>query len=165
VDGSGLRRLTRFQASQGIPAGGVRDVAWSSRDRLAVSLSAGERTLVYTMKPDGSRMRLTARLRGGVAIDWSPDGRRLLTGANGELSIVEVRSGRMHRLPGRGFGAVWSPDGRSIAYLPPVTTDAVVTARADGRRARTRSLVESESGYRPGFDYREYGALAWRPRR
>lgn len=89
---------------------------------------------VFTVRPDGTHERrittnATRKPRGsggdtygGIdGLDWSPDGRSLLVSAHkgeGDTYVyrVDARGGRLRRIC-RGRAAVWSPDGRSIAFL------------------------------------------------
>lgn len=48
---------------------------------------------------------------------FSPDGRRMVVNAYGELAIVDLVSGRITRLGVSGFFPAWSKDGSRIAFL------------------------------------------------
>jgi Tol biopolymer transport system component len=81
---------------------------------------------------------------GDVNLDLSPDGRRLATqrlGADRKLSIWirDLERGVVSRLTGEEFamGPVWSPDGRSIAYvMPEATVPRLMVRPAAGGAAR-----------------------------
>jgi WD40 repeat protein len=68
-----------------------------------------------------SRLRLTVRGRAGFfdSVDWSPEGKRLVTGStDGTASVWDAVSGK-ELLTLRGLGVVhsvaWSPDGKRLA--------------------------------------------------
>ncbi len=69
------------------------------------------------------RSRILPAATSGVVLDWSPDGRYLLTlrpitVALRALAVVDVDSGAGRDLvEGDILGAAWSPDGQWIAYL------------------------------------------------
>jgi Tol biopolymer transport system component len=73
---------------------------------------------LFTIRPDGTGLlRLTNNRLYDEEPRWSPDGRRLLAFANGRLILRSATGRLLRRLPARGFGARWSPDGRLISYL------------------------------------------------
>jgi Tol biopolymer transport system component len=93
-----------------------------------------------TFAPDGSRMAFThsrahgpstirvldlatrksTRLTTGKLPSWSPDGRLLAFWRDRSIHTIDLRSGRVSRIPGSAghlpFKLVWSPDSRSLAY-------------------------------------------------
>lgn len=70
--------------------------------------SSGRRADIYTVSPDGTRLR---KLGSGLAGCWSPDGRKILYADSylGQLWIMNADGSGKRRLP-RGFGA--EPDWR-----------------------------------------------------
>jgi Tol biopolymer transport system component len=76
---------------------------------------------LHLLKPDGKTRQLTRK--GGDQPSWSPGGRVIAFERPGGIGrerksfvyTVGVGGGA-HRIT-RGFGAVWSPDGRQIAFL------------------------------------------------
>ena len=48
---------------------------------------------------------------------FSPDGMRLVLSVQGELVIVDLATGVVHRLGAQGVGPVWSKDGSEIAFV------------------------------------------------
>jgi hypothetical protein len=88
-----------------LPGGGFTDAVWSSSGRLAV------------VKDGMVRVGRTGALRPiGPARDpsWSPDGDRLTFTSGG---WVELRTGTRTTRLVRGSASVFSPDGRSLAYI------------------------------------------------
>jgi Tol biopolymer transport system component len=135
---------------------------------------------------DASSGRLLRRVAKGsvAAFDWSPDGRRLVfattsyRGENGRVSggnlyVVRAAGGPTRLfVRTRGVGAVnpvWSPDGRSIAWVQMRFTAGDVAFRviptlwrrsASGGPARRLAILRSpsvEEGYHSVPD------LAWQP--
>jgi Tol biopolymer transport system component len=67
---------------------------------------------VYVARTDGTGVRPLTR---GSAVDWSPDGRRIVF-ARRDVIYVSAADGTGERRLARGFGPRWSPDGRWIAF-------------------------------------------------
>lgn len=69
---------------------------------------------------------------------FSPDGRFVLTSANGSLLVIDLDGQVVHRISIDGhyaFGAVWSPDGTRIAFsltTPGVYRADIYTSLANG---------------------------------
>jgi Tol biopolymer transport system component len=76
---------------------------------------------VFTLGVDGSARRLTHGKGGHGSPVWSPGGRRLATGAAGNVEVLGARDGRLLRRfegwPGGSSPAAWSPDGRRLAFI------------------------------------------------
>jgi dipeptidyl aminopeptidase/acylaminoacyl peptidase len=105
-----------------------------------------------------------------IRIDFAPDGRNLLVveysccGGVNRIAIVDTQTGKRKRLPARVTGsvsdAVWSPDGRRIAYTVR-STDAyasVYTIRPNGTGRRVAFTVRLP----PTWAFRD--SLDWQPR-
>lgn len=130
ADGTNVRRLSLATLSP-------RDADWSpdgsrivftDNVRAFVGDSSIVRINVYSVRPDGTDLRqLTtddvsnqrSKDRGGR---WSPDGKTILTDANGSLLLVPV-DGSATRLITIASGAIlnpgdgaWSPDGEWIVF-------------------------------------------------
>jgi WD40 repeat protein len=93
------------------------DVAWSSRDVLAVQLDDKN---VHVMAPDAAGDHVIGE---GIRPQWSPDGSTVaFTGNEGNETGVAVAPGaggaiRFLTPPSEhGRSPVWSPDGRTLAY-------------------------------------------------
>ncbi|MGZ4392579.1 MAG: hypothetical protein ACXVRK_10755 [Gaiellaceae bacterium] len=71
------------------------------------------------------------------ALDWTPDGKKLAFGREGDVWVVDVASKRAHRLIVDAGEPRWSPDGNRIAFLREVDGESFVfVARADGSAPR-----------------------------
>src|ERR1043166_2605587 len=82
----------------------------------------------------------------------SPDGRRLAFSAMGRLNLMDLPHGKpvpLHGASVRGFQPVWSPDGRSLAYVTwdAATGGAVWKISADGSGVPVR-LTDDDGSYR-----------------
>lgn len=120
--------------------------SWSPDGRIAFTrTSAGGAPGEGIWVVDGDRRSRRLVAGKALAVDWSPDGARLvyvleiatLTGTN-RVRVVDLRTGRGRTLRARGlrgvaFRAVWAPDGRALAVE---TSSGVFVVPADGGRAR-----------------------------
>lgn len=110
---------------------------------IAIAFSGG---CVRMVAPVGSALRVLGPCTDSAApdaIDWSPDGRELLSGLAGAIWSVRSNGAQTRPVPLRGApGAsapAFAPDGRRFAYT---RAGAIRTARLDGsgdRRLRTGS--------------------------
>jgi dipeptidyl aminopeptidase/acylaminoacyl peptidase len=162
IDGANLRLIARGQSGSAVFSPDGR--------RIAYVAWHGRRQAVETVAVDGTDRR-TLVWRSGVlgdgscCLDFAPDGSRLMLvkptkrrrDAGGRIVIVDAQTGERRRLPLRVTGdvwdAVWSPDGRRIAFVHLDSTQ-VFTIRPDG------------TGKRLAFTARVGGIerLAWQPR-
>ena len=92
-------------------------------------IAFGQGTRLRTVEPDGSALTtLAAGLPGVSAVDWSPDGTRLVvSGSPSGVYVVRSRGGAPDVIVAKkGYegpaAASWSPDGRHIAYFTTPTT-------------------------------------------
>ena len=88
-------------------------------------------------------------IAGGMyAPEWSPDGNHILfsSGKPGALQIfTRNEDGESEELLGTGTGAIWSPDGRYIAFLDKGATDRyqIFLMNADGKNRRKLTQFDS----------------------
>jgi Tol biopolymer transport system component len=140
TDGTGLRRVT--------PMPTVFDSAWSRRGVIAFAhdddpyLAPMPDDGIYTVRPDGSRLRRLVRdsynASAPASPDWSPYGRKLAfsfaDSVDPEIHVADAASGAHRRLTTRGGSEpAWSPDGRFIAFI---RNGDLYVMRSDGSRER-----------------------------
>jgi Tol biopolymer transport system component len=90
--------------------------------RIAFSVDAGGRTLLYAMDSDGTHVRIldsSLALRGNPV--WAPDGQSVVSAAlrNGEPRLMRIFLNGDAPLPlvsEYSIDPVWSPDGRFLVY-------------------------------------------------
>jgi Tol biopolymer transport system component len=136
-----LRGTTRF---------GSGDPSWSRRGSIAFARQRGrfKGYDLYTVRPDGSRLRRVARTRSAARPTWSPDGRRIAfldfvpaSGLNRWRVTVVRTDGSGRRQVGvatTDLALVWSPDGTRLLWQN--APNRIVLGRADGR-GRPRLLT------------------------
>ena len=114
-------------------------------------------THIYVRPTEGGRpVEVTHAVAGGHRWPhWSPDGTRILfvsiLADTQFVDVIPALGGPVRHLVARAgeiMSAVWSPDGKSIAYAPP---RAVVVQRLDGGTPDTLARVE------------EPNSLSWSP--
>lgn len=152
---AGRPRIAYIKVTISTPDGGNRA---SAIETIAAD-GTDPRRLVYYSGP-GNFKKLTFPIR----VDFAPDGARLAVVESrnnvGRIAIVDAQSGDRKRLQARVTGsvgdAVWSPDGRRIAYVN-AYSNRVFTIRPDGTGKRLAFTVRLSS---PGW----IDSLAWQPR-
>jgi TolB protein len=157
IDGANLRLIARGETGSAVFSPDGR--------RIAYVAWHGRRQAVETVAVDGTDRRTLVWSSGACCRDFAPDGSRLMLvkpttrrgDVGGRIVIVDAQTGERARLPLRVTGtvwdAVWSPDGRRIAFVHSDSTQ-VFTIRPDG------------TGKRLAFTARVGGIerLAWQPR-
>jgi Tol biopolymer transport system component len=97
---------------------------------------------IYTVRPDGSRLRRLVRDRYNASApaspDWSPYGSKLAfsfaDSVDPEIHVADAASGAHRRLTTRGGSEpAWSPDGRFVAFI---RSGDLYVMRADGSGER-----------------------------
>ncbi|MBD3180403.1 MAG: peptidase S41, partial [Candidatus Latescibacteria bacterium] len=87
-----------------------------------------------------------------TSADCSPSAERALITARGEIFSVPRKDGPTRNLSmdsgSRERGAVWSPDGRKIAFLSDKSGEYEIYVRYLSEGGKTVKLTENESGYR-----------------
>ncbi len=85
------------------------------------------------------------------SVDLSPDGKRLAVVARGELFSVPAKDGTPRNLsntPGvHERDAVWSPDGKSIAYLSDATGENELYVRSQDGKGEPQQLTHDADTY------------------
>lgn len=104
---------------------------------------------LFLMDSDGSDLQEIPACpedgcQGVIQVSWSPDGRFLSFPGNGiGIQVLDTRTGATRKLTGgsNDYDAVWSPDGRRIAFsrtepsLDPGPNAQIWVMRADGTGA------------------------------
>jgi dipeptidyl aminopeptidase/acylaminoacyl peptidase len=146
-------------------APGESEAPGSAIETVAVDGTDRRRIVEYS---EPSAVRATTH---PLRMDFAPDGTRLAVVEHSEdhdvsrIAIINARTGDRKRLPAHVTGhvrdAVWSPEGRRIAFIVwpgyPDSTHPVFTIRPDGTGKRRAFTVRVPT---PGY----IDALAWQPR-
>ena len=128
------RRLT-FTTDRKYPGiQGPRHWLRSSPDGTRIGfLMKGDEGVVqiWTISPNGGEPRQLTRNEHDIAsaFTWSPDGKWIAHVMDGSVCVSDATSGKTYRLtssdgdrhPPRPEACVFSPDGKQIAYVRPVT--------------------------------------------
>lgn len=124
IDGTHLIRVTQKPP--------VFEAAWSETGLIAFANDDDPYQApfvddgIWTVRPDGSRLRRLVRDRYNAASpsspDWSPHGSKLafsfVDSTDPEVHVADAATGAHRRLTTRGGGEpAWSPDGRFIAFV------------------------------------------------
>jgi Tol biopolymer transport system component len=110
ADGSGQKRLTKGTI-----------MSWAPEERIRFHV--GESTALWVINPDGSGRRRATKAEELLEFeDLSPHRRMVVreTGAGsqiGDLYVKDLTSGARRKLASRGCCALWSPDGKSLAFV------------------------------------------------
>jgi len=157
--------LWRLQDSQPLPIrrgsdGAILDAPAATRDGSSiafVALRGGERRLTV-MSSDGTSPRTIAgSLKTQGSVDWSPDGRWIVTGAAGDsaghgagLYKVPLDGGApVPLVDGQAFDPIWSPDDHLIVYVDRMAGSVPLRAvRPDGTHVDIPQVAVRAGGYR-----------------
>jgi len=143
--------------------------SWSSRGSIAFTSARTDDARIYSAEADGSRLRTLVRNAADSFPSWSPDGRLLLfqrrecsqSKCGTAVSVIRADGSRRRRValvprhPGGNLSAVWSPDGRRIAFERPRAGqfgDEIVVVDVEGSGLRNLTTGVSDAS-----------AAAWSP--
>ena len=146
-DGSGRRRLTpyRLPGRYSKRAVSFYEPTWSpDGHRLAFTrtFEATDKSALYVMDADGTRMHRLIRLHDSAEPDWSPDGTKIVFShgyGTTDLFVFDLAKRSSKRLTTTRADELaprWSPDGSRIAYqrwTSPASTVFVIRADGTGR--------------------------------
>jgi Tol biopolymer transport system component len=162
-DGTALRRVIAQEARW--PAwsttGSIAFVNYDDRSSSTVGLKDG----MYTISPDGSRLRrVFGRYWGtGQQPDWSPDGSRIAFVARRHIFTMTADGRRLRRLTDN-FGdsdPAWSPDGKYIAFI---RDHDLYVLRSNGRGLRRVVDASDQDPDHPNKKWMELSSPSWQPR-
>ena len=151
------RKLTEFaEYDIKFPSLGPNHIVFENGGYIYKFDLASEKTdkLPVTIADDavGARSRLTKvadQITGG---DISPDGKRALFGAHGEIFTVPAQYGNtrnLTRTPGvHERNGVWSPDGKWIAYVSDKTGEDEIYIRAQDGSGEPQQLTKNADTYK-----------------
>jgi Tol biopolymer transport system component len=126
---------------------------WSSTNVIAFRRTTDPAALhadIYTVRPDGKRLRRITTL-GAESPSWSPDGRRIAFLRDSGIYVIGASGGRSRRVPLDHvvpYGAIWSPDGRTLAVtgiLVDESSRGIAFVRPDGKEVRRTAGVSATS--------------------
>jgi Tol biopolymer transport system component len=109
LDGSGVNDIgtTYFRSAP------TRGPSWAPDGRLAFIAGTPTRIAVFDFAT--SRMTST-RVDSAAALEWSPDGTRILFSDAHGVSQLEVATGATFTVATGAIDATWSPSGAHVAY-------------------------------------------------
>lgn len=158
----------------GLPGHGWRiDHVWPSPQNprvLVVELERGACPAIrlYLAVPGARAKRLaTSSCNGPDLVAWSPDGSKVLYatfGPGSSVHVTDLHSGMRRRLLGdvNLRNAIWSPNGRDIAYT--FGTRVVRVATLDLTSGATRLLTPIHwTPTKPPYQPPDAQAIAWSP--
>jgi Tol biopolymer transport system component len=150
---AGTATLAPKTESMGEPAWSPDGTLLAASSWGAASSGGDESPDVYTLKPDGSDMKLV--VHNAYSPSWSPDGKQLAflrdDAAGTSLEIADVNDGSVRPIDlGAGEDSSyvsspsWSPDGKAIAYIDGSGNIRLVSP--DGERIKLPAIPASGTG-------------------
>jgi tricorn protease len=157
------------------------DVLWVSAGPEAVVYEAGgylhrfdpntNTSKQLSIKVAGNRMHLRPSFKDASknieSMDISPDGKRAVFAARGELFTVPAKHGEIRNISNspeaREIAVSWSPDGKHVAYLSDKTGEYELYLKAQDGTGDELALTEDSSIWRfdpvwsPDSQYLAYG--------
>jgi len=126
----------------------VLDLATEQTRKVNVSIFSDNVLTRPTIKDVGDR------IRGGHI---SPEGKRAVFGARGDIFTVPAEKGNIRNLtatPGiREREAVWSPDGKNVAYLSDRTGEYEIWIRSGDGKGEEKQLTTGSKTYKMQLDW------------
>ncbi len=105
----------------------------------------------------GGRTQLKDASKRISQLDMSPDGKRLVVGARGDVYTVPVKSGITRNLTETSGvherDAQWSPDGKWIAYISDETGEDEIYIRSQDGLQSPVQLTKNSDTYKYSFDW------------
>jgi tricorn protease len=105
----------------------------------------------------GGRTKLIDASRRIGGADLSPDGKRLVINARGDIYTVPVKSGITRNLTETSGvherNPKWSPDGKSIAYISDATGEDEIYIRSQDGLQKPIQITSNSDTYKYGFDW------------
>jgi len=117
----------------------------------------------------GGRTKLIDASRRIAGADISPDGKRLVVSARGDIYSVPVKTGITRNLT-ETSGAhernpQWSPDGKWIAYISDATGEDEIYIRSQDGLQKPLQITSNSDTYKYGFDWSPDGKkILWSDR-
>jgi tricorn protease len=126
--------------------------------RFDLASQKAEKITVYINEDMlGGRTQLKDASRNITGIDLSPDGKRLVVSARGDIYTVPAKSGITHNLTSTSGvherNASYSPDGRWIAYISDATGEDEIYIRSQDGLQTPVQLTRNSDTYKYGFDW------------
>ncbi len=126
----------------------VLDLNTEESRKVTVSLFSDNVLTRPTIKDVGRRIR-----SGGL----SPKGNRAVFDARGDIFTVPAEKGNIRNLTGtpgvRERGAVWSPDGKNVAYLSDRTGEYEIWIRSADGKGEEKQLTKGSKTYKMQLDW------------
>ncbi len=114
--------------------------------RLDVASGEARRLVIHVMGDSAASLPSIKNVAGQIeSFGLSPNGKRVLFGARGELFSVPAKKGAIRNLSqtpaAREISVSWSPDGLSIAYLSDASGEYEIHVRGESRDAPARRVT------------------------